>query len=154
MFKRKGHVIVAVSGGFDPIHIGHVAMIEEAAKYGDLVVIVNNDNWIRAKKGKEPFMPEEERLIIVQSIKGVKNAFLTFHGKNPTDMSVAAELAYLKPNIFCNGGDRKEGCIPSREECICSSLNIKMLYGVGGEKIQSSSELVDKASWRRIIIGE
>jgi D-beta-D-heptose 7-phosphate kinase/D-beta-D-heptose 1-phosphate adenosyltransferase len=59
--NKKNHKIVMVSGGFDPVHIGHVRMFKEAKKLGDkLVVVVNNDNWLKLKKGYA-FMPEEER---------------------------------------------------------------------------------------------
>src|ERR1017187_7377734 len=99
-------ITVAISGGFDPIRIGHIEMIKEAKELGDrLVVIVNNDNWLVAKKGFA-FMPEKERLAIVKSIKYVDDAILTSHPENPADMSVSAELKKIRPNIFANGGDR------------------------------------------------
>ena len=133
--------IVCVSGGFDPIHVGHIRMIQEAAKYGQVAVILNNDNWLITKKGYV-FMPELEREEILMSIKGVYEVLRTFHVSNPSDMSVATELRVIRPDIFCNGGDRNLGNIPTAEERVCKELGIEMLYNVGGGKIQSSSKLV------------
>ncbi len=137
---------VVVSGGFDPIHIGHIEMMQEAKALGDkLIVIVNNDNWLVAKKGFA-FMPEQERLAIVKSIKHVDEAVLTGHEKNPTDMSVCKELEELKPDIFANGGDRKPDGDPVPEVELCNRLGIKLVYNIGKSgKIQSSSDLVKKA---------
>jgi D-beta-D-heptose 7-phosphate kinase/D-beta-D-heptose 1-phosphate adenosyltransferase len=136
---------VVVSGGFDPIHIGHIEMMQEAKALGDkLIVIVNNDNWLVAKKGFA-FMPEQERLAIVKSIKHVDEAVLTGHEKNPTDMSVCKELEELKPGIFANGGDRKPDGDPVPEVELCNRLGIKLVYNIGKSgKIQSSSDLVKK----------
>jgi D-beta-D-heptose 7-phosphate kinase/D-beta-D-heptose 1-phosphate adenosyltransferase len=136
---------VVVSGGFDPIHIGHIEMMQEAKSLGDkLIVIVNNDNWLVAKKGFA-FMPEQERLAIVKSIKHVDEAVLTGHEKNPTDMSVCKELEELKPGIFANGGDRKPDGDPVPEVELCNRLGIKLVYNIGKSgKIQSSSDLVKK----------
>ncbi|MGE5297888.1 MAG: adenylyltransferase/cytidyltransferase family protein [Acidobacteriaceae bacterium] len=135
--------VVAVSGGFDPIHIGHVRMLKEAKALGDeLVVIVNNDNWLKKKKGYA-FMPEKERLEIIRNIKWVDRAVLTSHKRDPKDMSVVAELIKIKPDIFANGGDRKKGNVPEAD--ICRKLGIKMVYNIGhGGKVQSSSWLVGK----------
>lgn len=138
--KKK---IVAVSGGFDPIHIGHVRMFQEAKALGDeLVVILNNDNWLRKKKG-HVFMPQEERAEIIAAIKGVDRVVISGHGENPTDMSVCSELAVVKPNIFANGGDRFHHNIP--EVAVCDSIGCEMVFNVGqGGKVQSSSWLLSK----------
>ncbi len=135
---------VAVSGGFDPLHIGHVRMFEEARSLGDrLVVILNNDNWLRAKKGYV-FMGQHERAEIIRAIKFVDEVFITLHTENPEDMSVCAELKAVKPDIFVNGGDRHKGNIP--EVAVCESLGCEMVFNVGhGGKVQSSSWLVEKA---------
>lgn len=88
--------LVVVSGGFDPIHIGHIRMITEAKKFGDkLIVIINNDNWLIKKKGYF-FMPEKERKEIIEAISGVDKVVLTKHNKNPKDMSVTHMLKLLK----------------------------------------------------------
>ena len=135
---------VAVSGGFDPIHIGHVRMIKAAKKLGDkVVVIVNNDHWLRGKKG-HVFMDQKERVEILRALADVDKVVLTAHKANDTDRSVCRELELLKPDIFANGGDRKNvKDIP--EAKICERLGIQMVFNVGGGKVQSSSWLTDKA---------
>lgn len=140
---KKKKIVVAVSGGFDPIHIGHVRMFEEAKKLGThLLVIINNDNWLRAKK-QNIFMSDKERKEVIESLKPVDMVVLTGHKKNPADMSVCAELAKYKPDIFANGGDRKKGNIP--EVPVCEEIGCKMVFGVGkGGKVQSSSWLLEK----------
>ena len=145
--KNKKGLVVAVSGGFDPIHIGHVRMIREAKDIagpdGKLVVIVNNDHWLRRKKGFV-FMPEIERKEVIQHILGVDEVMMTLHKRNTKDMSVCEELRKLKPDIFANGGDRTKKNIPELE--LEKEFNMKMIFGVGkGGKIQSSSLLVKKA---------
>jgi D-beta-D-heptose 7-phosphate kinase/D-beta-D-heptose 1-phosphate adenosyltransferase len=139
--KKK---VVAVSGGFDPVHIGHVRMFEEAKKLGDeLVVILNNDAWLALKKGYA-FMPEHERKEVIEAFSAVDCVVLTFHEPGTTDMSVCRELEHLRPDIFANGGDRKEDNIP--EYAVCERLGIEMIFNIGhGGKVQSSSWLIDKA---------
>lgn len=136
--------IVAVSGGFDPVHIGHVRMFQEAKKLGDrLVVIVNNDNWLRKKKGYN-FMDENERKEIIEAFACVDEVMLTAHPADPEDMSVCNELQQLRPDIFANGGDRKEDNIPEYQ--LCNALGVRMAFNVGhGGKVQSSSDLVRRA---------
>lgn len=133
--KRK---IIAVSGGFDPIHKGHVRMIREAAKHGDVVVILNSDEWLVRKKGYK-FMNFDERSYIAGSIKGV----IMTTGVDDSDGTVCEALMRIKPHAFANGGDRKTNNTPEME--ICEELSIEMLWNIGGEKEQSSSELVNKA---------
>lgn len=134
------HIVVAVSGGFDPIHIGHVRLIREAAALGhELVVILNNDNWLRKKKGFV-FMPEQERKEILESLQGVARVVLTKHEPGCADMSVCQTLRELQPHIFANGGDRKPDNVP--EDGVCAELGIRLAYNVGrGGKVQSSSWL-------------
>lgn len=146
--KRK---VVAVSGGFDPLHIGHVRMFQHARSLGDeLVVILNNDNWLKAKKGYA-FMPQKERKEIIESIAGVDRVVYSMHtrstqaaGPKP-EYGVSREIAKLKPAIFANGGDRKNiEDIP--EGAVCKKYGIEMVFNVGkGGKVQSSSWLVDAA---------
>lgn len=135
--------VVAVSGGFDPIHIGHIRMFQEAKRLGEkLVVILNNDNWLLKKKGFV-FMPQRERKEIIKAISGVDEVIATSHSKNPKDMSVCAELLKIRPHVFANGGDRKLGNIP--EVAICRKINCKTIFNIGhGGKVQSSSRLVEK----------
>ena len=140
-------IIVAVSGGFDPLHAGHIRYMQEAKKLGhELVVILNNDNWLKAKKGYV-FMPEEERKEIVEALAAVDRVFLTKHEAGAKDLSVCQELLELKPHIFANGGDRIKDNIP--EVAACNSIGCKMVFNVGaGGKIQSSSWLLDNHTKR------
>ncbi len=133
---------VAVSGGFDPLHIGHVQLFKEAKALGDrLVVILNNDNWLRFKKGFV-FITEKERAEILKAIRYVDEVIITGHAAGTTDISICTDLRNLKPDIFANGGDRKPDGDPVPEVELCRELGIKMVYNVGGGKEQSSSELV------------
>lgn len=140
-------IVVAVSGGFDPVHIGHVRMFQEAKKLGDeLVVILNNDHWLRDKKGF-PFMHETERKEIIEAIKGVDRVVLTEHQPGDPDRSVCHILRKIKPHVFANGGDRKPDGDPVPEVELCRELNIDLVYNVGaGGKVQSSSWLIAKAA--------
>lgn len=133
--------VVVVSGGFDPVHIGHVRMFNEAKKLGDeLVVILNNDNWLMFKKGFV-FMSEKDRKEIIESFRAVDRVVLTAHKKNTDDISICHELELLKPYISANGGDRKADNIP--EYGLCKQLGIKMVFNIGrGGKVRSSSEFV------------
>ena len=125
---------VAISGYFDPIHVGHIEYIIEAKKLGDkLIVIVNNNHQCVLKKGK-PFMDENDRVTIVSSIKYVDEVFLSID----KDKTVCKSLEKIKPTIFANGGDRKNYEIP--ESVICNKYNIEIIDGLG-EKIRSSSDL-------------
>jgi cytidyltransferase-like protein len=142
--QPKKKTIVAVSGGFDPIHIGHVRMFENARALGDeLVVILNNDNWLKKKKGYA-FMPEKERKEVIEALRVVDRVVLSKHGPNPKDMSVVRELRALKPNVFANGGDRKQDNVP--EVPVCEAIGCVMIFNVGhGGKVQSSSWLIQKS---------
>ena len=136
---------IAVSGGFDPIHKGHVQMIREAAEYGNVIVILNSDEWLIRKKGYR-FMSFEERAYIAGSIKGVT----VVTSVDDSGDTVCAALKRFKPDYFANGGDRVYKNTP--EMNICEELGIQVLWNIGGGKVQSSSSLVDNASWgkRRI----
>jgi cytidyltransferase-like protein len=129
--------IVTVSGGFDPVHIGHIRMIREASKLGKLIVILNNDAFLIRKKGRA-FMPLEERKEILENIKGVDSVFVSID----EDDSVCKSLEAIKPDIFANGGDRKDES-EIREADVCKRLGIEMVFNVGGGKIQSSSWLIE-----------
>jgi len=146
MKKKKQRIVVAVSGGFDPLHVGHVRLMQEAKKLGDiLVVIVNNDNWLRKKKGYV-FMAENERAEIIEALACVDRVILTKHSTKPTDMSVVKELRALRPDIFANGGDRTPATSVSKENILCRKIGCKAVVNIGhGGKVQSSSWLVDRA---------
>ncbi len=130
--------IVAVSGGFDPVHIGHVRMFRDAARIGKLTVILNTDDFLLRKKGYV-FMPLDERKEIIESIKYVDRVVVSVDD----DDSVCKTLAMLKPDVFANGGDRASR-LDIRETEICGQLGIEMVFGIGGDKVQSSSELARK----------
>ncbi len=130
--------IVAVSGGFDPVHIGHIRMFRDAAKLGKLVVILNTDDFLLRKKGYV-FMPLDERREIIESIKYVDSTVVSVD----EDDSVCKTLETLKPDVFANGGDRASRS-DIRETEICKKLGIEMIFGIGGDKVQSSSELAKK----------
>lgn len=131
--------IVAISGGFDPIHIGHVRLINDAALKGDVVVILNSDEWLKRKKGFV-FMDWLSRAYILRSIKSVKDVVRV----DDSDGTVCDALKRLKPDYFANGGDRTSENTP--ELTVCLDYAITPLWNVGGEKIASSSELVKSCS--------
>lgn len=138
-----------VSGGFDPIHIGHIRYMQEAKKLGDkLVVVINNDHWFNVK-GKHVFMHDKERKEIIKALECVDEVIISYHKKGTKDISVAKEIRKIKPHIFANGGDRspKDDDIPSSEHKVCNELGIEMVFNVGrGGKISSSSELLKEYS--------
>ena len=126
---------ICVSGGFDPIHVGHVRLIQEASKHGDVFVILNSDEWLMRKKGYM-FMTFDERKEIIQSMSAVHDVIEV----NDDDGSVCEALERVRPHFFGNGGDRLSDNVPEVE--LCKELGIKMIFNLGGEKIQSSSDLV------------
>jgi D-beta-D-heptose 7-phosphate kinase/D-beta-D-heptose 1-phosphate adenosyltransferase len=145
--KKPRKKVVMVSGGFDPIHIGHVRYMKEAKRLGDtLIVVINNDNWLRLKKGSE-FMPEHERKEIIEALSCVDEVIISSHVCGTPDMSVCEEIRKIKPDIFANGGDRFADNIP--EFKVCNELGIEMVFNVGkGGKIRSSSLLLKEYSKR------
>jgi cytidyltransferase-like protein len=123
-------ITVCTSGYFNPLHKGHVRLIQEARKLGDrLVVIVNNDTQVRLK-GSVPFMDEMERLEIVSALRDVDQAVLSIDD----DSTVCKTLSRIRPNLFAKGGDSTSSNVPEQEIC-------QVVFGVGGGKIQSSSWL-------------
>ena len=134
--------IVVVSGGFDPIHSGHLSYFKEAKELGMyLIVGVNSDEWLMRKKGYV-FMPIEEREEIIKSIKYV-NGVNRFNDDDDSSIDLLNKVKYWYPSdeiIFANGGDRNES--NCRE---LSVEGVKFVYGVGGtDKKNSSSEIVEK----------
>lgn len=137
--------IVCVSGGMDPIHIGHVRYIKDAARFGDVTVILNSDDWLMRKKGFV-FMKFEERKEILMALKCVKDVVAV----DDADGTVVKALANLCPTYFAKGGDRGPDNTPEQEAC--GHLGIEMLWGVGGEdKLQASSRLVEHAIQSKLI---
>ena len=126
--------IVATSGYFDPLHVGHLECLEMAKELGDrLIVIVNSDLQAKLKEGKY-FMNENDRMKIVSALKCVDHVFLSID----KDKSQCETLRYIKPDIFAKGGDRMSDEIP--ESKVCKELGIDIVDGLG-EKIRSSSDL-------------
>ena len=139
--SKKKKKLIAISGGFDPVHIGHVRMIQDARKLGNVIVFLNTDDWLIRKKGYI-FMSWDERAEILLGMKGVKEVYSAMDDDN----TVCEALKFYKPHVFANGGDRKEGNVP--EYSICEEYDITMKFGIGGEdKPQSSSWLVDKVKF-------
>ena len=134
---RTPYDTVVVSGGFDPVHIGHVRMILAAAEYGDVIVVANSDSWLYRKKGFV-FMPWDQRKEILEALKGV----VRVEWVDDHDETVCEALRRLKPTYFANGGDRKSNNVP--EVQVCEEMGIEMIWNVGGDKVESSSDLVNK----------
>ena len=115
---------VMISGGFDPIHIGHVRLIREATKYGNVIVAMNSDEWIFRQKGFNS-IGFKERKEFLMSIKGVIDVVSV----NDDDGTVCTALIEHKPTYFANGGPRNENNTP--EKAVCKELGIKMLWNIG-----------------------
>jgi cytidyltransferase-like protein len=132
--ESKKPIVVVASGYFDPLHVGHLECFELAKKLGDkLVVIMNNDEQIRLKKGKA-FMPQDERKKILEALRDVDEVFVSID----TDKSVCKSIEAVRPDIFAKGGDRFAHEIPERE--VCERIGCKIVDSLG-EKIQSSASL-------------
>ena len=136
--------LAIVSGGFDPVHIGHIELFEKAKDMADdLCVIVNDDTFLERKKGKA-FMPLSERLKIIESLKPV-DMVVEAADQDDTVCNTLEWVRALYKNkykhmMFCNGGDRtNKGDTP--EHKTCEQIGIKPVYGLG-DKIQSSSSLL------------
>jgi cytidyltransferase-like protein len=140
--------IVAVSGGFDPVHIGHLRSIMEARELGDsIMVILTRDDQLIRKKGYV-FMPYHERKEILMRIGGVD---IVLPNIDP-DLSSTKSLERYSPDIFAKGGDRTEDNMPQSEKDACEKIGCKIVYGIGGGKIQSSSWLVKKSTERKVLV--
>ena len=138
--------LAIVSGGFDPVHVGHIELFEKAKSMADdLCVIVNDDAFLERKKGK-PFMPLKQRLKIIESLKPV-DMVVASADQDDTVCNTLEWVRALYKNkykhmIFCNGGDRTSG-ENTPEHKTCEQIGIKPVYKLG-KKIQSSSWLLKK----------
>ena len=155
-FLSKNHnerPIYMTSGGFDPIHIGHVRCIKGTAALakdkirhpsiltGIVVVVVNGDSFLHRKKGYA-FMPLAERMEIIDSLEGVDYVVAW---ETNEDQTVCGAIEILRPNYFTKGGDRTDFTnIPEWD--VCQKVSCEIIAGVGGDKIQSSSDLVNAAT--------
>ena len=160
-----GNTLIILSGGADPLHKGHIELIEKASKFGDVCFILNTDEWLTNKKGK-PFMCLEERMKIMSSLRLVKHVVPQID----TDTTVCKTIEHIVVSrsvdapefmdkrfitifpdddplynayLFGNGGDRAKLNTPEVDTCI--ELGVGLVWGLG-DKIQSSSELIKNAA--------
>ena len=136
--------IVLVTGGFDPLHSGHISYFKSAKKLGDyLIVGLNSDEWLERKKGKA-FMPWNERLCVINNLAMVDEVY-TFDDDDDSANHFIQQVRAHYPNskiIFANGGDRTSHNIP---EMTTDIKNIEFIFGVGGHnKLNSSSWILDE----------
>jgi D-beta-D-heptose 7-phosphate kinase/D-beta-D-heptose 1-phosphate adenosyltransferase len=148
-FSDRKPFFVATSGGFDPLHVGHLRCIQETSRLAKeiqektlrdtkVVVIVNDDGFLLRKKGYA-FMNAAERMEIIDGIEGVDYVVLW----TSEDQTVTGALETVRPIVFTKGGDRTSSeNVPEFE--VCEKMNCAVVFNVGGGKIQSSSELVEK----------
>lgn len=135
---KKTDLVVALSGGFDPPHDGHIDMISDASKIGRVHIYLNSDEWLMRKKGYV-FMPFIVRSKILMAMKGVELVVPVVD----KDDTVCETIRMFKPDVFCNGGDRGPSNTP--ESKVCEELGIEMKFCVGGGKENSSSAIVKEA---------
>jgi cytidyltransferase-like protein len=134
--------IVVVSGGFDPLHSGHIRLIKEARLLGDMLIVgINSDEWLTRKKGRA-FMPWTERLCILNNLSAVDEVY-TFDDEDGTACHLLQQVRAHYPDakiVFANGGDRTRDNIP---EMVFD--DVEFVFGVGGEnKANSSSWILEE----------
>lgn len=137
----KHYDVLVLSGGFDPLHVGHVRMIQSARDLAALVVVgVNSDDWLRRNRGAAN-MPFEDRREIVASIRGVTSA-VGFDDADDTARNLIRMVHTMSPGAkiaFGNGGDRTALNVP--EVDLCTELGVDLVWGLGGQRVEASSEL-------------
>lgn len=142
--------VIILSGGFDPVHEGHISMFAEAKAYYDYVIVgVNSDSWLTRKKGK-PFMQREARISVLESIKYIDKV-LTFDDSDGTAISLLQDCRRLYPHCnltFGNGGDRSNKNYPEVDFCLSNSITLNDTVG-GNNKLNSSSILLD--NWKNTV---
>tara|TARA_X000001316_G_C913563_1_gene28326 strand:+ start:204 stop:665 length:462 start_codon:yes stop_codon:yes gene_type:complete len=135
---------VLVTGGFDPLHSGHIRYLEEAKQLGDkLIVGLNSDNWLTRKKGR-PFLDIEERVSILMAVKYV-NTVIRFNDDDDTSIKAIEAVKKMNPNetiIFANGGDKNETNTPEFNILRNVDSGVHFVFGIGGNKQNSSSDLL------------
>jgi cytidyltransferase-like protein len=135
--------IVLITGGFDPLHSGHIAYFNSAKGLGDsLIVGVNSDEWLRRKKGQE-FMPWEERATIISALHNVDRV-INFDDSDNSAKDAIRKVRAIYPNaqiIFANGGDRTKTNIPEMD-ILEEMLHVEFVFGVGGEDKKNSSSWI------------
>ena len=135
--------VVIVTGGFDPIHSGHIAYIQAARQLGDkLVVGLNSDDWLTRKKGK-PFMSWDERAAVIGELKSVDNVIAFDDTDNTAIDAIRLVMKYFPDDhiIFANGGDRGKDNIPEMQ---FESDRVSFTFGVGGDDKKNSSSWILK----------
>ena len=135
--------IVLITGGFDPLHSGHIAYFNSAKELGDsLIVGVNSDEWLRRKKGQE-FMPWEERATIISALHNVDRV-INFNDSDNSAKDAIRKVRAIYPNaqiVFANGGDRTKTNIPEMD-ILKEMLHVEFVFGVGGEDKKNSSSWI------------
>src|SRR3990167_3012816 len=137
---NKKEKIVMVSGGFDPLHLGHLLSFQAAKRLGDkLIVVIDGDEFLIKKKGAV-FLPVEDRITIIKEFRCVDDVIVMGDG------DLSETILHMKPDIFANGGDRGSlDRIPLTEREACEKVGCKIVFNVGGgNKLRSSSELLKK----------
>ncbi len=140
----KKYDFALLSGGFDPVHIGHLAMIKEASNIANnVVILLNSDNWLTRKKGK-PFMVESQRALILEEFGSVSKVIVQINDDDDSSNEAIIEFHKNNPKktiCYCNGGDRSQED-KIRESKVCKDLGIDLKFGIGGiHKLESSSNL-------------
>ena len=135
--------VVIVSGGFDPIHSGHIEHFKEAKKLGDILIVgLNSDEWLTRKKGK-PFMPIEERMAVIRELRMVDSA-VAFNDDNNSSIDLINKALVLFDDVlFANGGDRTQDNIPEID-AFDKDPRVQFAFGVGGTHKQNSSSWILK----------
>ena len=135
--------VVIVSGGFDPIHSGHIEHFKEAKKLGDILIVgLNSDAWLTRKKGK-PFMPLEERLAVIRELRMVDSA-VAFNDDDSSSVDLIKKALVLFDDVlFANGGDRTQDNIPEID-AFDKDPRVQFAFGVGGTHKQNSSSWILK----------
>lgn len=130
---------ICISGGFDPIHIGHADLISEASQYGRVTIILNSDEWLIRKKNYflMPWAHRAKILLMMQDVAEVVRV-------DDSDGTVCNALEILRPDYFANGGDRTIENTP--ELLLCNELGIDAIFNVGGVKQESSSDIIKRVA--------
>lgn len=138
--------LVLTSGGWDPLHPGHISCIVDSKNHGDVLVAVVNGDWFLSNKKGVPFMNLETRCEVVSAIRGV-DYVVAFEIENDTTVNQA--LKAIRPDVFTKGGDRVDAdTIPEWE--VCQEYGIEVVTGVGDSKVHSSSNILEDWYNRRL----
>lgn len=132
---------IALSGGFDVIHVGHLRMINDASKFGKVIILLNSDDWLIRKKGYF-LMPFGERKEMLEGFSNVHCVLPAMDDDGTVCRSIGSLNAII--SYFGNGGDRTQNNTPEAKEC--AEYSIPIIYGLGGNKVQSSTNLAEKAA--------